>query len=160
MLPLGGPCPGGKPFGGNGGTAPPGGRNTGGGPNRFIFRYKLEKSRKKKYRQESHQGGPSLEVGDPCRGAALDHSEGKEVLLQEDPFQGAASFQAEGMAVLLLPQKHTSEIVVCTDHFDLRGPNGGGPPNPIGGTPKGGGGPVRCCGPKPNPPAGGPPVDS
>src|ERR1700722_3440622 len=47
MLPLGGPCPGGKPFGGNGGTAPPGGRNTGGGPNRFIFRYKLEKSRKK-----------------------------------------------------------------------------------------------------------------
>ena len=35
----------------------------------------------------------------------------------------------------------------------------GGPPKPMGG-PKLDGGGARCCGPKPKPPAGGPPLDS
>ena len=54
----------------------------------------------------------------------------------------------------------TSEQRLGAKNAGLRNPGApGGPPKPGGGTNPGPLG-VRCCGPKPNPPGGGPPPDS
>jgi len=106
-------------------------------------------------------GMPIPGGGGPMPGGGIGPFGGKGGTAPGGPIPGGGIIPGGGNGGLAFAaETHIRNCRLQTDHFDLRGPNGGGPPNPIGGTPKGGGGPVRCCGPKPNPPAGGPPVDS